>query len=621
MKQKPIIQKLVLLTLMLLWAVAVSAKEFTIDGITYRVISETDKTCAVSSVNNTAIPANLVIPERVVGEYNVTSISRSAFYDCDNLVTISIPGSVSIVGRWAFSGCRNLETVIFESSSFPLVFGLVEDSVKLPYCTGTFDGCYKLNKLIIGRPMKMEGSSLWFLRLGGYKEENYSYVEVFEISEIVILDGTNISTGDDRKFELFSENVRSLTVGKNLTGEIGYDAYTKLNALIMKDVQPDADATFKDRQYLVTKAYVPEGSLSAYRATECWSRFCNMNGYVGNSVNPAPPREYDIALDGLYYNIIDGDELRGVVTYKEKRNGKPVPSYSGDVEIPSSISINDFDIDVVAVGGEAFAECEGLTSVTIPETVFGIGKGAFRNCSSLNTISIPASVNTLGFGAFEKCKNLESVEFETTDDPIHFSNDYNVYGYIVGDQFSECDNLREIVLGRKTDPQINMHVQATGGYNARQFGLETVTDLVIADDADVKLLKEDFLRNEIRNLTFGRNLKGWTEVNSHTYYNLQTVTVMDEVPKPCLMFSDYDYEKIHLYVPKGTLAAYKAADGWKNFLNISESGESGIEEAGVTAQKTVVGRYDLSGRQVADGYRGVTIIRYSDGSVEKTMRR
>lgn len=184
----------------------------------------------------------------------------------------------------------------------------------------------------------MEGSSLWFLRLGGYNSQNYSYVEVFKISEIVILDGTDISTDDDSKFELFPENVRSITVGKNLTGEIGYDAYTKLNTLIMKDVQPDADATFKDRQYLATKVYVPEGSLSAYRATECWSRFCNMNGYVGNSVNPVPPTEYDIAFDGLYFNILDGDELRGVVTYREKRNGNPVPSYSGDVEIPSYIS-------------------------------------------------------------------------------------------------------------------------------------------------------------------------------------------------------------------------------------------------------------------------------------------
>ena len=35
-----------------------------------------------------------------------------------------------------------------------------------------------------------------------------------------------------------------------------------------------------------------------------------------------------------------------------------------------------------------------------------------------------------------------------------------------------------------------------------------------------------------------------------------------------------------LYVPKGTLEAYKAADGWKEFVNIVEEGSSSIEEVG-----------------------------------------
>ena len=627
MKQKPIIQKLVLLTLMLLTAVAVSAREFTIDGIKYSVISETDKTCAIISADNAAIAANLSIPSRVEISgrvntlvYDVIEIESRAFQNCDRLVSVSIPASINYVGLEAFQGCRNLKTVTFEPSSSPLVFIRDEMSVSKTFC-----GCEKLCNLIIGRPLKAESENLWSLHWGYCKyisPGNYEYIEDFTITEMTILDGTDISTGDDKKFELFSKNVHTLKVGKNLIGEIGYNAYKGLYNLVMKECQPDADAMFSDRQYLLTKTYVPKGSMSAYRASESWSRFYSMNEYDGDTFNPAPPlpEVYDIASDGLYFKLLDTDDLKFKVTYRGTRDGKPVPSYSGDVEIPSSISINDFDIDVVAVGAEAFAECEGLTSVTIPETVFGIAEDAFRNCSSLNTISIPASVNYLGMRAFRNCKNLESVVFETADKPIGFINENSESGGVYGGQFSGCENLKKIVLGRKTDPQINYHVNG-GSPNARNFGLETVTDLVIADGADVKLLKEDFLRNEIRNLTFGKNLKGWTEVNSHTYYNLETVTVLDEEPKPCLMFSDSDYEKVHLYVPKGTLAAYKAADGWKNFLNISESGESGIKEAGVTAQKTVVGRYDLSGRQVADDYRGVTIIRYSDGSVEKTLRR
>lgn len=626
MKQKPIIQKLVLLTLMLLTAVAVSAREFTIDGITYRVISETDKTCAIISADNAAIAANLSIPSRVEISgrvntlvYDVIEIESRAFQNCDRLVSVSIPASINYVGLEAFQGCRNLKTVTFEPFSSPLVFIRDEMSVSKTFC-----GCEKLCNLIIGRPLKAESENLWSLHWGYCKyisPGNYEYIEDFTITEMTILDGTDISTGDDKKFELFSKNVHTLKVGKNLIGEIGYNAYKGLYNLVMKECQPDADAMFSDRQYLLTKTYVPKGSMSAYRASESWSRFYSMNEYDGDTFNPAPPLPeiYDIASDGLYFKLLDTDDLKFKVTYRGTRDGKPVPSYSGDVEIPSYISINDFDIDVVAVGAEAFAECDRLTSVTIPETVSGIANEAFRNCSSLNTISIPASVNFLGVAAFRNCKNLESVVFETADDPISFYKTYPEYGDVYGGQFSGCENLKKIVLGRKTDPS-DKDAVGVSPY-ARIFGLETVTDLVIADGADVKLLNEDFLMNQIRNLTFGRNLKGWTEVNHHPYFLLETVTVLDEEPKPCLMFSDSDYEKVHLYVPKGTLAAYKAADGWKNFLNISESGESGIEETGVTAQKTVVGRYDLSGRQVADDYRGVTIIRYSDGSVEKTLRR
>ena len=105
MKQKPIIQKLVLLTLMLLTAVAVSAREFTIDGIKYSVISETDKTCAIISADNAAIAANLSIPSRVEISgrvntlvYDVKEIENRAFMNCENLVSISIPGSISKVG-------------------------------------------------------------------------------------------------------------------------------------------------------------------------------------------------------------------------------------------------------------------------------------------------------------------------------------------------------------------------------------------------------------------------------------------------------------------------------------------------------------------------------------------
>ena len=602
MKQKPIIQKLVLLSVMLLSAVAVSARDFTIDGIKYSVISETDKTCAIISADNTAISSNLSLPSviEISGRvntfvYDVKEIEYRAFMNCENLVSISIPGSISKVGYEAFLGCCNLKTVTFEPSSSPLVF--IKDDMSV---SKTFCGCEKLCNLIIGRPLKAASENLWSLHWG-YCEYispgNYDYIEDFTITELTILDGTDISTGDDKEFELFSENVRTLKVGKNLIGEIGFNAYKRLNDLVMKESQPDADAMFSDRQYLLTKTYVPKGSMSAYRASESWSRFYSMNEYDGDTFNPAPPTVYDFASGGMYFNLLDTDELKCAVTYSGMCDGKPYSTYSGDVVIPSSVTINGITIDVTEIDREAFSMCGGLTAVTIPASLSKIGYRAFYGCENLAKVTFEKKDGALGFGyiqdnirspfkyeTFQGC-NIETLIFGR---PIFIIYDVNYTGFI----------LEKLGLYPR-------HIIIPDGANGRAIfsGLHNYAD-------------RGFVMSKV---TIGGNLTEYPTDLSEGYFG--TIILRDGEPWPCPVFSSSTYTSTKLLVPNGCVEAYKAADGWKNFLNISESGESGIEEVGVTAQKTVVGRYDLSGRQVADDYSGVTIIRYSDGSVEKTLRR
>ena len=53
-----------------------------------------------------------------------------------------------------------------------------------------------------------------------------------------------------------------------------------------------------------------------------------------------------------------------------------------------------------------FAECEGLTSILIPESVIFIRSEAFKNCTSLKSISILSSVQEISYDAFEGCDNL-----------------------------------------------------------------------------------------------------------------------------------------------------------------------------------------------------------------------
>ena len=64
---------------------------------------------------------------------------------------------------------------------------------------------------------------------------------------------------------------------------------------------------------------------------------------------------------------------------------------------------------VTEIGRLAFAHCDSLTEVTIPEGVTSIGDSAFRNCSSLTKVTIPKSVTSIKAGAFAYCSSLTKV--------------------------------------------------------------------------------------------------------------------------------------------------------------------------------------------------------------------
>jgi len=70
---------------------------------------------------------------------------------------------------------------------------------------------------------------------------------------------------------------------------------------------------------------------------------------------------------------------------------------SGAFQIPAEID----GLPVRSIDDYAFADCEALTSINIPEGVTSIGSCAFLSCSGLEMISVPETVNFIGYGAFD----------------------------------------------------------------------------------------------------------------------------------------------------------------------------------------------------------------------------
>ena len=84
---------------------------------------------------------------------------------------------------------------------------------------------------------------------------------------------------------------------------------------------------------------------------------------------------YDVKVDGICYNLNSEGKTAEVTSGEEK--------YSGEVVIPSSITVEGKEYTVKSIGNEAFYKCSGLTSVDILNSVTSIGDYAFGGCSGL----------------------------------------------------------------------------------------------------------------------------------------------------------------------------------------------------------------------------------------------
>ena len=107
----------------------------------------------------------------------------------------------------------------------------------------------------------------------------------------------------------------------------------------------------------------------------------------------------------IYYNYINnGTELE--VTFRGSYYDFYSNEYQGNVVIPEEVTFMNRTRKVTSIGTLAFADCSGLTSVTIPNSVTSIEYGAFSVCLGLTSVTIPNSVTSIELGTFSGCSGL-----------------------------------------------------------------------------------------------------------------------------------------------------------------------------------------------------------------------
>ena len=104
---------------------------------------------------------------------------------------------------------------------------------------------------------------------------------------------------------------------------------------------------------------------------------------------------------------------------------------NGDVKLPATLD----GLPVIAIGDNAFSDCQAITRMTIPDTVTNIGNAAFQGCHALLGVTIPNGVTNIGDHAFSGCDHLAGI---TIPDSV---------ATIGNEAFSDSTNLSDVVIG------------------------------------------------------------------------------------------------------------------------------------------------------------------------------
>ena len=209
---------------------------------------------------------------------------------------------------------------------------------------------------------------------------------------------------------------------------------------------------------------------------------------------------------------------------------------------------------MTGIGANAFEDCSGLTSVTIPSSVTKIDKDAFKDCRGLTSVHISdlAAWCNIDFA-------------ESSGSGVPFSSNPLNYAHHLYLNGSEIKSL-EIPQGVKTIKYAVFE------------GCSGFTSVVIPDN--VTSIGRMAFRgcSGFASLTIPKSV---TYIGAYAFWECSGLTSIEsEITSPFAITNVFESSitnSVTLYIPIGTKSAYQSTSGWKSFKKMMERGGIGFE--------------------------------------------
>jgi hypothetical protein len=511
-----------------------------IDGTLFNKAQTTLMHCPTSKSGNYTIPSS------------VSLIDVDAFFSCINLTTVTIPSSVKFIGASAFANCSGLTSVTIPSS----VTSIGEDA----FACRQLNSIYALNAIPIDlsvpyphhQAFDMVDTVTCVLYVPYGSKSAYQSASHWK-------DFRHIVEMPEFKLSINSLNVPAIggTVKADLIADQAWTAGSDQNWLTLSSTAgkgntaftftAETNPTFAPRLATVTIS-APGLSAQTIVITQAGSPK-TLNITAGSLASALSSAELNSISNLILTGVIDARDFR---TIRDKMlflteldlSKATIVAYTGTGGTANSY-IAGKSYPANAIPFYAFFNPisllpkSGLLSIILPNTATTIEQAAFLWNEDLKSIFIPSSVISIEIGAFELASGYITV------DPAN--SKYSSYDGILFDKTkTKLIHCPTSISGSVIIPS---SVIALGRWAfGRCSGLTSVTIPTSVTSIEVAAF-------------YGCKL-----LKSIITFNPTPVNLSSSIG----VFSAVDVSTCILRVPSGSSGKYKAADQWKDFLNIVE---------------------------------------------------